>query len=139
MARRRISARERQRMIAEAAYYRAEGRRGAEGDPLRDWLEAEAAIDAEYEVLPADSALEALLEQLRDANEHLRRVVVALRAEATDEWYEDIGRAKKLRDDFAGKLDELRAQTGRAEQKIRRQAEKLWGDLAKALRRLGAQ
>jgi hypothetical protein len=32
-------------MIAEAAYYRAQ-RRGYHGDPVRDWTEAEAEIDA---------------------------------------------------------------------------------------------
>jgi hypothetical protein len=38
----------RQRMIADAAYYKAERRGFAAGDPdgpLRDWLEAEAEID----------------------------------------------------------------------------------------------
>jgi hypothetical protein len=33
-------------MIAEAAYYRAQ-RRGFRGDPIRDWTEAEAEIDAQ--------------------------------------------------------------------------------------------
>jgi len=32
-------------MIAEAAYYRAEKRQFALGDPLQDWLEAEAEVD----------------------------------------------------------------------------------------------
>jgi hypothetical protein len=32
-------------MVAEAAYYRAQ-RRGFRGDPVRDWTEAEAEIDA---------------------------------------------------------------------------------------------
>jgi hypothetical protein len=40
---------ERERMIAEAAYYRYERRRGEPGDPLHDWLEAEA----EFERRPA--------------------------------------------------------------------------------------
>lgn len=33
-------------MIAEAAYYRAQSR-GFRGDPVRDWTEAEAEIDAQ--------------------------------------------------------------------------------------------
>ena len=37
---------ERQRMIAEAAYYRAQRRGFAPGNPHQDWLEAEAEIDA---------------------------------------------------------------------------------------------
>jgi Protein of unknown function (DUF2934) len=32
-------------MVAEAAYFRAQ-RRGFGGDPARDWVEAEAEIDA---------------------------------------------------------------------------------------------
>jgi hypothetical protein len=38
---------ERHRMIAEAAYYRAEKRGFAGGDPMQDWLEAEAQIENE--------------------------------------------------------------------------------------------
>jgi DUF2934 family protein len=36
---------ERHRMIAEAAYHRAEQRGFTNGDPLQDWLEAEAQIE----------------------------------------------------------------------------------------------
>jgi hypothetical protein len=41
-----VSPEQRRRMIAEAAYYRAQ-RRGFRGDPVRDWAEAEAEIDAQ--------------------------------------------------------------------------------------------
>jgi hypothetical protein len=33
-------------LIAEAAYFRAEARGFAGGDPVRDWLAAEAEVDA---------------------------------------------------------------------------------------------
>jgi hypothetical protein len=36
---------ERHRMIAEAAYRRAEQRGFTDGDPLQDWLEAETQIE----------------------------------------------------------------------------------------------
>lgn len=36
---------DRSHMIAEAAYYLAEQRGFAGGDPVRDWLDAEALID----------------------------------------------------------------------------------------------
>lgn len=39
------TAEERHRMIAEAAYFRAEARGFRGGDPLEDWLLAEAEID----------------------------------------------------------------------------------------------
>ena len=40
-----ITLEERRRMIAEAAYYRAERRGFATGGELGDWIEAEAEID----------------------------------------------------------------------------------------------
>jgi hypothetical protein len=36
----------RRRMIAEAAYFRAEARGFQAGDAVRDWLEAEVEVDA---------------------------------------------------------------------------------------------
>lgn len=45
-SRRPVSAAERARMIAEAAYFRAQRRGFGNGDPVRDWAEAEAEIDA---------------------------------------------------------------------------------------------
>ena len=41
-----VSPEDRARMIAEAAYYRAEQRGFGAGDPVLDWLHAEAEIDA---------------------------------------------------------------------------------------------
>lgn len=41
-----ISPEERERMIARAAYFRAEKRGFAPGHELEDWLEAEAEVDA---------------------------------------------------------------------------------------------
>lgn len=41
---------ERMRMIADAAYYRAQERGFVSGNPLEDWIEAERAIDAQYTV-----------------------------------------------------------------------------------------
>lgn len=42
----RISAADRHHLIAEAAYLRAEHRGFSRGDPVVDWLRAEAEIDA---------------------------------------------------------------------------------------------
>lgn len=41
-----LSAEARYRMVAEAAYFRAEQRGFVGGDPARDWIEAEAEIAA---------------------------------------------------------------------------------------------
>lgn len=43
----KISQEERQRMIEEAAYYRAE-QRGFSGDQVQDWLEAESEINSKF-------------------------------------------------------------------------------------------
>ena len=43
---------ERRRMIAEAAYYRAEHRGFYDGNPIQDWLEAESEIDRRYFKIP---------------------------------------------------------------------------------------
>ncbi|MHB8453885.1 MAG: DUF2934 domain-containing protein [Acidiferrobacterales bacterium] len=40
-----ISAEERHQLIAETAYYRAERRGFAAGDPVADWLAAEAEVE----------------------------------------------------------------------------------------------
>lgn len=47
-----ISAEERCRMIAEAAYYRAVKRGFVGGDTVNDWLEAQAEVDAELASTP---------------------------------------------------------------------------------------
>ncbi|WP_303907240.1 DUF2934 domain-containing protein [Thiohalomonas denitrificans] len=44
-----VSAEQRAAMIAEAAFYRAEKRGFAGGDPHADWISAEAEIDAALE------------------------------------------------------------------------------------------
>ena len=41
----RVTPEDRQRMIAEAAYYRAQQRGFSEGDPVDDWQQAEQEID----------------------------------------------------------------------------------------------
>jgi hypothetical protein len=49
-----VSPEERHQMIAEAAYYRAEQRGFLGGDPLQDWIEAEAEVASKLHVdLPA--------------------------------------------------------------------------------------
>lgn len=45
-----VSPMERWKMVAEAAYYRAQGRGFIGGNPLDDWMEAEKEVDAKYTV-----------------------------------------------------------------------------------------
>lgn len=45
-----ISAEQRERMIAEAAYFLAEHRQFQGGDPVQDWLQAQKEIDSKNRV-----------------------------------------------------------------------------------------
>jgi hypothetical protein len=45
-----VAPEERHRKIETAAYYRAQKRGFSNGDPLKDWLEAEREIDASFTV-----------------------------------------------------------------------------------------
>lgn len=47
-----MSVEERRRIIAEAAYYLAEQRGFAGGDPERDWLEAETLVNQRLTSVP---------------------------------------------------------------------------------------
>jgi hypothetical protein len=74
-ARAAISADDRQRRVAETAYFRAQQRNFSNGDPVADWLAAERQIDSE--MLSADQsegavAYNKLRQLLRDALSELR-------------------------------------------------------------------
>lgn len=56
MTKMHISSEQRQRMIEEAAYYRALERGFEGGDPVEDWLNAELEIDAKYSLKAHDGA-----------------------------------------------------------------------------------
>lgn len=135
---RQITENERKRMIAERAYFNWLERDPQGGDPVGDWLKAEKAIDAKFHVSPHDRKLEQLYEQLAEANEKLRELAAKFTAEAKEEWDEEIGRIHKVRNEFAEKLEEIRAHTGDAKQRAKRQADKLWEDLLEGLKRIGA-
>jgi len=72
-----VSAEERQRLIAEAAYFRAQQRGFSGGDPLDDWLAAERQIN---QALPGPRQQK---EELA-AYEKLRKAVGKILAEARD-------------------------------------------------------
>lgn len=131
------SAENRERMIAEAAYFRALERNFAGGDTLADWLGAEREIDAEFSVEPHDKIAAQLLEQLAEANERIHELARKLKREAGEEWAEELARVHKLREVFAEKLEEVRERTGQARQKAKHQADKHWKDLVTALDRMG--
>lgn len=71
---------ERHSMIETAAYYRAEKRGFSDGDPVKDWLEAEREIDALFQQL--DDAGSSMQE--RAAYQRLRAEFIKILAGAQD-------------------------------------------------------
>ena len=133
----RVSAAEREKMISEAAYFRALDRGFEGGDPVSDWLNAERAIDAQFKVAPHDKKLAELYEQLAEANEKVRELTEEFKSEARDGWAEEVERIERLRDGFSEKLEEIREHTGEAKKRAKRQADTLWRDLNEGLTRIG--
>jgi len=132
---REVTAERRNKMIAEAAYYRSLERGFTGGDPVADWLDAERIIDAE--LAPHDKKLALRYERLSEVNAKLHEVASKLKAEAGEEWHKEIKRIQKFRDDFSIKLEEMRAATGEAKEKAKSEADKLWHEIVKGIKRMG--
>lgn len=133
---------QREQMIAEAAYFRAERRGFRGGDAVRDWCEAEAEVDAQLRriaheqlVMNIDQALEAAAKRLRS----LKRKLVGLPAEAHAEWEKEINRLVTLHEGLGVKLAELRVLGERSGQRLLHQADKLRVDMADLVHRLSAK
>jgi hypothetical protein len=71
---------QKQRMIAEAAYFRAEKKGFADSDPVQDWLAAEAGIDKHLEELRNHE----VQKQERAAYEKMRRELKKIFADTRD-------------------------------------------------------
>lgn len=130
---------QRQQMIAEAAYFRAERRGFDGGDTVRDWYEAEAEIDAELRKLEEEQLVERVEEVLEAAAKGLaaaRRKLARLSSDARSEWERDLDKLVALRDALKPKLAELKEQGERAGRMLREQTEKTGADLAELMRRL---
>jgi len=142
MSRQEKATRERQRMIAEAAYFKAERRGFSGSDAIRDWCEAEAEIDARLRRLECEQLVAKIEEAAAAAGKRLkaaRRKVTSLSAAARVEWQKDVERLAALRDALKPTLVELKEQGERAGQKLREQAEKIRGELVELVRRLEAK
>jgi DNA anti-recombination protein RmuC len=109
-------------MIADAAYFRAERRGFNSGDPVADWLEAEAEVDARLREMGSKSLLEELDERLAVANGGLRafkKKLSGTKADIRAEWAHDVERLAKLRDKFQKRLDEIREEGEHASDKVK--------------------
>ena len=138
----KVTSSQRQQMIAEAAYFKAERRRFDNGDAVRDWYEAEAEIDARLLQLEDGQLVERIEEALESTARRLaavRRKVVRVSSEARGEWERDLDKLAALRDTLKPKLAELKEQGERAGRIVREQAEKIRDEIAEVLQRLEAK
>jgi hypothetical protein len=132
---------ERQRLIAEAAYFKAQQRGFNGGDAVRDWCEAEVEIDARLRQLDCEQLVARIEELAGAAGKKLRaarRKVASLSAGARAEWQKDMDRLTVLRDALQPTLEELREQGARAGLKAREQVDKIRGEVADLVQRLDA-
>lgn len=119
-----ISADDRQRRVAEAAYFRAQQRNFSNGDPVADWLEAERQVDSE--MLSADQSEDAaaynkLRQLLRDALSELR----------------DMATPANIEEAFDRACEELKKTGAHTAETITRIATVLRNDMAEAADKLG--
>jgi hypothetical protein len=133
---------QRQQMIAEAAYFKAERRGFESGDAVRDWCEAEAEIDARLLQLEDGQLVARIDEALESAARRLaavRRKVAGLSREARGEWERDLDKLVALRDNLKPKLAELKEHGQRAGRIVREQAENVRDEIAEVVQRLEAK
>ena len=133
---------QRRQMSAEAAYLRAERRGFAGGDPVRDWCEAEAEVEArlrQMEYARYAARLEEVLDRAGKKVASVRRKAASLSVDARAGWQKDVEKLAALRNALKPKLAELREQGERAGQKLREQAERIRSEIAELLRVLDAK
>lgn len=133
---------QREKMIAEAAYFRAERRGFVGGDAFRDWCEAEAEIDGRLRQIEHAECTARIEEALETAGKQLatlRRKTASLSAGARAEWQKDVGQLAALRDALKPKLAELREHGEQAGHKLREQAYRVRDDIAELVKVLEAK
>jgi hypothetical protein len=142
----------RHQMISIAAYYRAERRAFRGGDPIADWLEAEAEIDrtpvqssssgqppagetkrAFQETLQSqlkefDARLEGLAEEAHKAKRSLKA-----------EYEKQIGALGEKRALAGQKLRELEGRSEAAWEDLKDGAERLWRDLRQTIEQMASR
>ncbi|MEO1766843.1 DUF2934 domain-containing protein [Thiobacter aerophilum] len=141
-----VTPEERYRLIAEAAYFRAQRRGFVGGDPVQDWLEAEAEIDRMLAAgaLPASvsakqrfqSQLENQLRELDERIESLKVQASLARLELKSEFQQELDALEGLRNRLRGRLEEIRMQAEGAWEDLKSGAEKAWEDLRQAVERV---
>jgi len=128
----------RRRMIQEAAYFRAERRGFDGGDPVVDWVEAEAEVEAELRQSEYRELIDRLEERVAEAGkklQSLRKKVAAMQSEARAEWQDDLDRLSGLRDALEQRSEEIRERGYQAGRKLQGQVEEIWEEISQVLAR----
>lgn len=134
-----VTPEERHRMIAETAYFLAQERGFAGGDPVADWLEAERRVDRQLLALATTRLVERLEVGVATAAKNLgaiKRRVAALAAGARTELHADVERLDALKVALRDKLEELKERSEEASQNALHQAESVWNELNETLQRV---
>lgn len=142
MSQSKVTPAERDRMIAEAAYFKAEQRGFAAGDTVRDWCEAEAEVDARLRRLEIEQWLDKLEDGMAAAAKRisaLKRKMTGLSSDARAEWQKDLDRLRTLREDLHPTLAELRKQGENAGVRLRERAETLRAEIAEIIAKVSAR
>jgi len=138
----KFNADQRRQMIAETAYFRAERRGFRGGDPVADWIEAEAEVEERVRQIEGARLLACLEEGLAAATKKLvalKRTASGVTARSRTDLQRDVDRLSGLRDVLRDTVKDLRSQGQQAGRLARRQAEKVWDELAEMMERLGSR
>lgn len=134
-----IGTEQRQQMIAEAAYFRAEARSFTDGDPVADWIAAEGEIDEQLKAPRAErwlAQLESKLSSGRDRLTALKKQIASKGKATRAELKKDLEKLDDKLDSFEEKLEELGERGEKVTKKARQQAEKAWDEISELTQRL---
>ena len=135
-------------MIAVAAYYRAEHRGFSEGDPVADWLEAEAEIEQMLlaEPVPEMSAKHSFQQKLEAQFEEWDAELAELKAKTKEpkaktraEFEKQLEAITGMRAEAEEKLRELRKRSEDAWEDLKEGTAKAWDEMREALDRIVAR
>ena len=136
---------QRDKMIAEAAYFRAQQRGFRGGDPAVDWLEAEREVDEKLGTsAPAEekpSSVAALVQQLEARIRSLDEDIAPLKerarevgADVRQEIEKELERLKPLRAAAEQRLVELRGRSEIALEEVKKSADRAWEEISTAVK-----
>jgi TolA-binding protein len=136
---------QRDKMIAEAAYFRAQQRGFRGGDPAVDWLEAEREVDEKLATsAPGEekpSSVAALVQQLEARIRSLDEDIAPLKerarevgADVRQEIEKELERLKPLRAAAEQRLVELRGRSEVALEEVKKGADRAWEEISTAVK-----